>query len=432
MSTGPPGFFRDLWNLLFGWIPARRESDCFIDPKHTNLAALRCLLTNLGRDLDHIGPKPYTDDFQKCLSLFEDNVPTQPIPVLDRQQKEFVVSVLDRILRDFGRNAKRYLKLYKRKQLSCSNEPQYWDFRLKGLRYIIPQILADNLARSLRSNHLSMLLHPAGPYHSPPKPALPAEQPGGIFPPMTAMEAYDKLFYFVSIDFPGEPLLNSFALLISPGTLKDSIVPIAMRYNRALLDSSTNSLSDHSRMLDDMCLSLLFFTHFDANSIRTTAAEPWLVSLLHKRQANPVSLIGPSGGSSAADPAGSIGTVRACLLQYLPSIIHDVSTRQFLDPATYDLRTTILKHSDTFIAGLSRLKPGDIRPLMLTHLDCLIDIYAYEIKADPRYPNVWISTPLKHYRLLKYLHQRIATSGIDAPVTRDGLADFLLDSGLRP
>lgn len=424
MSHGPPGFFRGLWLLLFGWLSPRRESP-FIDPKHTNLSAFQCLLTHLDRDLYHLGPKPYTDDFQQCRSFFENSVPTQPIPVLDPQQRQFVVSVLERISQDFKSNKKRYARLYAKK--NYSPERAYWEARTRMLDYIIPEIRADNLEGILKSSDLSMLmLREGGPYRSPHKPAPPDESADNVFPPMSAQEAYDRLFYFVPIDFPDLPLLNSFALLASPRTLKDSIVPIAMRYNRALLAASDKPLSDHRRMLDDMCLFLLSFTHFDAKTIHTTA-EPWLVSFVRKREANPVSLITTTGTASGSNSSGSTTSVRTCLIQYLPRITHDISTRAFLDPATKDLRTSILNNADTLIAALSRVKLSDLRPIVLSHLGALVHIYADEIKADPAYPNVRLSIPLTHYRLLKYLHESLATGGIDAPITRDGLEAFLSD-----
>ena len=424
MSHGPPGFFRGLWLLLFGWLSPRRESP-FIDRKHTNLSAFQCLLTHLDRDLYHLGPKLYTDDFQQCRSFFENSVPTQPIPVLDPQQRQFVVSVLERISKDFKSNKKRYARLYAKK--NYSPERAYWEARTRMLDYIIPEIRADNLKGILKSSDLSMLmLREGGPYPSPHKPAPPDESADNVFPPMTEREAYDKLLYFVSIDFPDQPLLDSWALLVSPRSPHNVIGPIAMRYNRAFLDIP-DPLSDRRFMLVYMYIHLLSLNHVDATTIDTTAAEPRLVSFVRKREANPVSLITPTGTASGSNSSGSTTSVRTCLIQYLPRITHDISTRAFLDPATKDLRTSILNNADTLIAALSRVKLSDLRPIVLSHLGALVHIYADEIKADPAYPNVRLSIPLTHYRLLKYLHESLATGGIDAPITRDGLEAFLSD-----
>ena len=315
--------------------------------------ALPLLLTHLDRDLYHLGPKPYTDDFQQCWAFFENSVPTQPIPVLDPQQRQFVVSVLERISQDFKSNKKRYARLYAKK--NYSPERAYWEARTRMLDYIIPEIRADNLKGILKSSDLSMLmLREGGPYPSPHKPAPPDESADNVFPPMTEREAYDKLLYFVSIDFPDQPLLDSWALLVSPRSPHNVIGPIAMRYNRAFLDIP-DPLSDRRFMLVYMYIHLLSLNHVDATTIDTTAAEPRLVSFVRKREANPVSLITPTGTASGSNSSGSTTSVRTCLIQYLPRITQDISTRTFLDPATKDLRSSILRTADLRIAAFSRV-----------------------------------------------------------------------------
>lgn len=135
----------------------------------------------------------------------------------------------------------------------------------------------------------------------------------------------------------------------------------------------------------------------------------------------PTSLIPPSLDFSDST---HLFTLKEYLIELLPAIQEDLRVGYFR--ANHgDIRQIIAAAVPPFIDALSSDGPTDgLLSQRVTFLEKLAEIYANEIRAHPKYPNVFFSSAIEKYRTVKYLAHKAQYGSLNTSITQGDINFF--------